>query len=318
MRNATLGDILAVAAVAKASDLADIGFPDMQEDWLHDEWVRPRFDPSTDAWVVTELGGEVVAFAYTWDEEPHTLFDSAGWVDPAHRGRGIGTALVLEVERRAMRDLERRPAGKPMRVLQSFNADASGARDPDASGARVLFEGLGYAPEREYLHMEIDVPDGFEAGDAPAGIAIRPRIESDDRAIVAVMAEGFDDPWDYGEARQEWLVSETYDPSIWHVALDGDEMVGALFGYITEGRGQVSALAVREPWRRHGIGQALLRAAFVTFRDRGVSEVGLNVDRDNETGATRLYERAGMRLRHRWLVMAKTLAMAKTAEGPAL
>jgi mycothiol synthase len=155
--------------------------------------------------------------------------------------------------------------------------------------------------------MGIDVPDGFDPGSAPAGITIRPRVEADDRAIVAVMADAFDDPWDYEEARQEFLVSATYDPSLWFVALDGDEAVGALFGYITNGRGQISALAVRDAWRRRGIAGALLRAAFTKFRDRGVANVRLNVDRDNGTGATHLYERAGMRLRRRWLVVAKTM-----------
>jgi mycothiol synthase len=307
MRAATLDDIPAVVAVGRACDLEDIGEVDLDEDWVCDEWMRPRFDPSTDAWVVAEPRGEVVAATYTWNEEPHALFDSAGWVHPAHRGRGIGTTLVLTVEGRAARDLAQVPAGSTPRVLQSFDADASGAHDPDASGARALFEGLGYSPEREYLHMGIDVPDGFDPGSAPAGITIRPRVEADDRAIVAVMADAFDDPWDYEEARQEFLVSATYDPSLWFVALDGDEAVGALFGYITNGRGQISALAVRDAWRRRGIAGALLRAAFTKFRDRGVANVRLNVDRDNGTGATHLYERAGMRLRRRWLVVAKTM-----------
>lgn len=233
MRPATLDDIPAVVAVGRACDLQDIGEVDVQENWVRDEWVRPRFDPLTDAWVVTEPSGEVVAATYTWDQEPHTLFDSAGWVHPAHRGQGIGTALVLAVEGRAVRDLAEVPAGSAPRVLQSFDADASGAHDPDASGARVLLEELGYSPEREYLHMEIDVPDGFVAADAPAGIVVRPRSEADDRDIVAAMADAFDDPWDYEEARQEFAVSTTYDPSLWFIALDGDEAVGALFGYMT-------------------------------------------------------------------------------------
>jgi ribosomal protein S18 acetylase RimI-like enzyme len=42
-------------------------------------------------------------------------------------------------------------------------------------------------------------------------------------------------------------------------------MVGALFGYIADGRGQVSAIAVRDAWRQRGIAAALLRAAFVMF-----------------------------------------------------
>jgi mycothiol synthase len=307
MRAATLEDIPAVVAVGGACDLADIGEFDVHEDWVHDEWLRPRFDPSTDAWVVTEPGGAVVAATYTWDEEPHLLFDSAGWVHPTHRGRGIGTALILAVERRALRDMAKVPAGSAPLVLQSYDADASGVQDPDASGARTLLEELGYSPEREYLHMEIDVPDGFDRGAAPSGIAIRPRIEADDRAIVAVMEEGFREPWSYEEALQEWLGSKTQDPSLWLVALEGEETVGALQGYVTEGRGQVSALAVREAWRRRGIAEALLRAEFAMFRARGIVNVRLNVDRANPTGATRLYERAGMRLRRRWLMVAKTM-----------
>ena len=43
------------------------------------------------------------------------------------------------------------------------------------------------------------------------------------------------------------------------------------------------------------------------FRDRGVDDVRLNVDRDNASDATHLYEQAGMRLRRRWLMVAKTL-----------
>ena len=94
------------------------------------------------------------------------------------------------------------------------------------------------------------------------------------------------------------------------MALDGDEMVGALFGYIRDGRGQVSGIAVRDAWRRRGIAQAQLRAAFVMFRERGATNVRLNVDRDNVTGATQLYERAGMHLRRRWLMVAKSLTAA--------
>ena len=145
MRPAMLGDIPAVVAVGRACNLAEIGEFDVHESWVHDEWVRPRFEPSTNAWVVMEPGGEIVAAAYTWDEEPHTLFDSTGWVHPEHRGRGIGTSLVLTVERRAVRDLSRATAGSVPRVLQSYDADASGAFDPDASGAGALLEGLGYS-----------------------------------------------------------------------------------------------------------------------------------------------------------------------------
>lgn len=57
----------------------------------------------------------------------------------------------------------------------------------------MLFERCGYDPEKEYLHMEITVPGAFVAGDPPVGIVIRPRVEDDDRAVIAVMAEAFDE-----------------------------------------------------------------------------------------------------------------------------
>ncbi len=43
-------------------------------------------------------------------------------------------------------------------------------------------------------------------------------------------------------------------------------------------------------------GVALLLHSFSEFYQRGVSKVGLGVDAGNLTGATRLYERAGMHI----------------------
>ncbi len=44
------------------------------------------------------------------------------------------------------------------------------------------------------------------------------------------MEEGFRQHWPYEEWEQEWLASKTYDPTLWLVALQGDEVVGAIQG----------------------------------------------------------------------------------------
>jgi ribosomal protein S18 acetylase RimI-like enzyme len=49
-------------------------------------------------------------------------------------------------------------------------------------------------------------------------------------------------------------------------------------------------------WRKRGLGYALLEQSFNAFLQRGISTVALGVDASNPTGATRLYERAGMRV----------------------
>jgi len=53
---------------------------------------------------------------------------------------------------------------------------------------------------------------------------------------------------------------------------------------------------VRRPWRRKGLGLALLLHSFGEFYRRGRRRVGLGVDAQSLTGATRLYEKAGMRV----------------------
>ena len=54
-----------------------------------------------------------------------------------------------------------------------------------------------------------------------------------------------------------------------------------------------------EAGRGRGIGRALLEHALGVLAARGATRVQLNVDSGNETGATRLYEAAGMIVR-RW------------------
>ena len=51
---------------------------------------------------------------------------------------------------------------------------------------------------------------------------------------------------------------------------------------------------MRRPWRRQGLGEALLLHSFRAFRERGFTRGTLGVDASSPTGATRLYERAGM------------------------
>ena len=63
---------------------------------------------------------------------------------------------------------------------------------------------------------------------------------------------------------------------------------------LAAGMGWIPTLAVRKPYRRRGLGQALLQHAFRALQARGVQRVGLGVDAKNKTGATRLYERVGM------------------------
>jgi ribosomal protein S18 acetylase RimI-like enzyme len=100
---------------------------------------------------------------------------------------------------------------------------------------------------------------------------------------------------------------ERWDPQLALVALDGDDVAGGLLSRLVEGTGWVDVLGVRRPWRGRGIATALLRRAFASLAARGAASVMLNVDSANETGATRLYESVGMRVRRAWHLFERPL-----------
>jgi len=94
------------------------------------------------------------------------------------------------------------------------------------------------------------------------------------------------------------------------VGWDGDEIAGAVVAYDFGDIGWIQGLGVRTPWRGRGVGLALLTRALAALREHGRRTVCLGVDAENETGATRLYERAGMHVTLRWTLYRRRLGPA--------
>ena len=117
------------------------------------------------------------------------------------------------------------------------------------------------------------------------GISLRTFVPEDEPRLYAADMETFEDHWEFVRVPLEewraWLVEHPrFDPSLWFLIEEGPEL----------------PVRARRPWRRRGLGLALLRHAFGEFHRRGMTRVGLDVDAENLTGAVRLYERAGMRI----------------------
>ena len=111
--------------------------------------------------------------------------------------------------------------------------------------------------------------------------------------------------------RSGHLGSERFDPTLWCVVRAGDEIAaGTICTGDTYGGGWVHALFTRRPWRKQGVGAALLGDSFGRFWERGEHSVGLGVDAASDTGAFRLYERAGMAPVLGWVMYEKELGDA--------
>jgi mycothiol synthase len=301
-RAPTQGDLDAVADVLLADQTAEGVDPTIDAYFLQQVWGRPDFDLATDAWVVTDGVGTIVAYGQVRREEPD-LVGSWGVVHPEYRGRGIGSALLDRIEARAS---ELQAGVSSPRFHHSINgAD-------DAAAAMVRDRGL--QPIRHFRHMQIDLEVSVDTGSAPAGMEMGGIEPLDDlRAVHGIIEAAFaDDPGEHPEPFDRWVeehtTSSSYDPTLWLLAWDGGVPVGTLTASAGDDVGWVDYLAVLGSHRGRGIGSALLQRSFATFAARGLGRVRLNVDADNVTGATAVYERVGMRVVNRWDLWERTSA----------
>jgi len=284
------GDLDAVADVLIADQLADGGPAVLDAGFLRDEWNRAGFTLATDAWVVTDGAGTITGYVQATFEEPGTT-NCWGVVHPRHRGRGIGSALVGLTQERAARLAAGLPSGRLLHVINA--ADATAADLLLASGLQLV---------RHFWHMQIDLQDQVDPGPLPDGIEIGGIDPATDLPLVkAVIDDAFADHWEYHpDPQDQWVADQTgrptYDPALWLLATDAGQAAAALIGHVAEDQGWVDYIGVRAASRGRGAGAALLRRSFAMFAGRGIRRVLLAVDAQNATGATALYERAGMKV----------------------
>ena len=121
-------------------------------------------------------------------------------------------------------------------------------------------------------------------------------------AFHLVLDTAFADHWDHHPLQfDRWVERHAGvagpDARLWLLALDeGGAPVGALTAREHQDRGWINLLGVLAESRGRGVATALLHASFAAFAERRVPQVVLVVDAQNPTGATAVYERAGMRV----------------------
>jgi ribosomal protein S18 acetylase RimI-like enzyme len=164
--------------------------------------------------------------------------------------------------------------------------------------------------------MSIDLAGPVETASLPKDLDLRVfEPATDARAVHTAFDEAFAEEFRARrEAHEDWeqrlLKRPDFDPGLWFVAWDGPQVAGVVAAYDFGDIGWVQGLGVRAPWRGRGVGLALLTRAFAALYARDRPTVGLGVDSENETGAGRLYERAGMHVDQRWIFYRRKLEPA--------
>ena len=293
-------DAAAVAEVVAALESALYGPSTFSQADLEAEWSE--IDPERDARVVRD-GDQVVGYAAV--RERGELWRVEGYVHPDAQGRGIGRLIATGLEEQAVRGGARR--------VQNNALEAD-------SAARVLLESLGYSAVRIFREMRIELEAPPPEPDWPDGLRVVPVDPARDaREFHTALQEAFADHWDWTPRDFEsWskvhLRGERFDPALWCVVRAGNEIAaGTICMGDTYGGGFVAELFTRRPWRRQGVGAALLADALRRFWERGERSIGLGVDAASDTGAFRLYERAGMKPALGWVMYEKELSATRAS-----
>ena len=257
-----------------------------------------------------------------WFKWPHLWFGLA-----EHDGALVGYADVSNEDGRwfniDLRALERDAVDVLLPAAESYirehareGAIVRGYTGADERMLAEAYEPAGFRVVRHSFQMEIAL-DGPPAPPRwPDGVRVREFVPGEEEPVYEAHMHAFEGHWGHHRIPlEEWRRygrdREAFDPSLWFLAEDGDELAGvALCARHQSGDpefGWVNVLGVRPAWRRRGLGGALLQHAFVEFARRGATRVGLGVDAENTTGAVRLYERAGMHVVRRTDTWEKTL-----------
>lgn len=272
---------------------------------LKHEWESPEFELERDAFLVEALDGRIVGFEEFNNEYAHEVLHTDGYVHPDFKGRGIGTILLRAVEKRARAEMGL--AKQDVRISLRSIIDN---RDPDS---HELHQNEGYQPLRYHWRMEIVLDGPPSEPKFPEGIELRPFIKGEhDVPIWQAQNEAWRDHWgSHDVSLEEWKRSRfddpEFNPDLWAIAWDGDEVAGFSLNRYRMGIGWIRTLGVRRPWRKRGLGEALLLHSFGEFYKRGTRTIGLGVDAQNPTGATRLYQRVGMHAASEYVTYEKEL-----------
>jgi mycothiol synthase len=274
-----------------ASDIREFGEPDYGYDEFAEDWKA--LDLDADSRVAVLGDGRIIGWAMIENDGRHASSDAMAYVHPDFEGIGVSSALLAWTEERAAEHIDKAPEGERVSLLNAFNA-----WNKKAHG---LFQGRGYTEARRFWRMRITLDPAMPppVPSWPEGIVVASVVNSpDERRVFETVEEAFRDHWGYTpKTFEKWSERKKrhgFDPGLWLMALDGEEVAAALVGTNYPDSGWINDVAVRRPWRRRGLAQALLLEAFRQFAERQQPIVSLGVDATNPTGATRLYEKVGM------------------------
>lgn len=311
LRPATAADLGAVTRLVMAQNLADYGEPMLTAEGVRAVWAGLNL--ARDTVLALTPAGQIVGYAQVVYDPPArygvSIYMAEGLTpEPA---QALGAQLLAQVEGAVAVATASHPNTELI-----FHTRVSGRN----MGLQGVLAQAGYARRMTFLIMDIVLHAPPPAPQWPPGIEVRPFVVGQDEQVTYLADEeasadkGYHAPMTFEAwASRMNLYAPNFEPQWWFLAWAGGEVAGvALNSYSRATKtGWVDHLGVRPPWRKQGLGLALLQHAFGAFYAQGIDHLRLSVDALSLTGAPRLYERAGMRVAQEYHIYRKTVQLTK-------
>jgi mycothiol synthase len=314
VRRPTLDDVPRILELVHASDIAAVGEPDFSADEVREELTAPNTDMSRDSWLAFDPEGRLAGWAYPRNHTGQARDFLEVYVWP-ERGRPAQRPLLDLIMARM--------AGRAAELGHDVYTVRAGAIPNETDYIEAL-TAAGFTFLKQHARMRMSL-DGVApvAPQPPAGVTIRPVRHDDDaemRRFHAIIEEAFQDSDHPSMAYEDWRRQFEADTVVaydeWFVARADGEIAGVLQSTGHAGgdddEAWVRYLAVLRPYRKRGVGEALLRHALAAYAAKGRPQVGLGVDMANPTEAARLYRKVGMTPLYRANVYQTTVAAARS------
>ncbi len=286
LRRPQLSDQAAVLDLMIRCDVRDVGQPDSDLSDLQFDWKGINLDQ--DAWLAFAKKGALRGYAAVlpW----RTGRRVAIYDDPGTEKDELFLGLLILCEQRIAALLRENPDAQKNSAVTYISDSVDYQKEYLAEA--------GYSVGKYIFNMQIDLDGEVPLPQWPEHVQLRTaRNGIDDQHIHAIVQKAFCKPDHPDQPFNEWkefmMRADLYDPDLWFLAIAGEEIVGTCLCFPYEEKGWVRQLAVLEPFRKRGLGSALLLHSFQAFKQRGYSKVGLAVESTNYN-AFRLYERVGM------------------------
>ena len=188
LRPVTLEQVDELCALANRTEQFE-GIPRVHTaDELREDLEAPHLDVSADT-RAAYLDGELAGWAWIWNPPSEVTLERAylfGEVDPAHRGQGVGRALLAWSLSRAEERLRARDHDLPRYV----RVDAYDFLDAN----HRLYARMGFEPIRWFEELVRPLED-LPAVVVPDGLELRPWPDDRDEELRIVHNDAFADHW---------------------------------------------------------------------------------------------------------------------------